>query len=202
MRKNRDKRPSESFVMGVVGLVFLVIGYQVSLFVHRAAVLKIEANRDCPDTVFVYRTVPSLNSDSDAVEYRQHAQDESIVRKVAVHPPRVMGVRTNLPRKKVESFRFNPNTVSHDDLCRLGFTPKQAHSIISYRQQGGRFRRKSDFAKSYVVADSVYKRLESYIDIPLLDLNLADYADFDALPGIGGWFASKMVAYRVSIGGY
>lgn len=202
MRNNGDKRPSESFVMGVVGLVFLVIGYQVSLFVHRAAVLKIEANRDCPDTVFVYRTVPSLNSDSDAVEYRQNAQDESIVRKVAVHPPRVMAVRTNLPRKKVESFRFNPNTVSHDDLCRLGFTPKQAHSIISYRQQGGRFRRKSDFAKSYVVADSVYKRLESYIDIPLLDLNLADSADFDALPGIGGWFASKMVAYRESLGGY
>ena len=31
---------------------------------------------------------------------------------------------------------------------------------------------------------------------------LADSAAFDALPGIGGWFASKMVEYRKSLGGY
>ena len=87
-------------------------------------------------------------------------------------------------------------------MCRLGFSPKQAQSIIAYRQKGGRFRRKADFAKSYVVADSVYARLEPFINIPLLDLNLADSADFDALPGIGGWFASKMVAYREALKGY
>ena len=111
-------------------------------------------------------------------------------------------VRRNLPRRKVESFRFDPNTASEDDLCRLGFSPKQARSIVNYREKGGSFRRKSDFAKSYVVSDSIYRRLETYIDIPLLDLNLADSADFDALPGIGGWFASKMVAYRNQLKGY
>ena len=53
-----------------------------------------------------------------------------------------------------------------------------------------------------MVSDSVYKRLEAYIDIPLLDLNLADSADFDGLPGIGGYFASRMVEYRRRLGGY
>jgi hypothetical protein len=52
------------------------------------------------------------------------------------------------------------------------------------------------------VSDTVYQRLEPFIDIPLLDLNLADSSDFDALPGIGGWFASKMVAHREALGGY
>jgi hypothetical protein len=52
------------------------------------------------------------------------------------------------------------------------------------------------------VPDSVYRRLEPYIDIPLLDLNLADSAAFDALPGIGGWFASKMVEHRNKLKGY
>jgi hypothetical protein len=33
-------------------------------------------------------------------------------------------------------------------------------------------------------------------------LNLADSAAFDALPGIGGWFASKMIEYRNKLGGY
>ena len=202
MRKSEEKRPSESFVMGVVALVFLVIGYQVSLFVHRAAVLRIEANRDRPDTVYVYREIFSENSAPAAVAHTQNVSEEKVVKRVAEHSPKVAAVRENLPRKKVETFRFDPNTVSHEDLCRLGFSPKQAQSIIAYRQKGGRFRRKGDFAQSYVVADSVYARLEPFINIPLLDLNLADSADFDALPGIGGWFASKIVAHREALKGY
>lgn len=106
-----------------------------------------------------------------------------------------------LPRK-YESFRFDPNTASVQDLCRLGFSLKQAESIDNYRQKGGRFRRKSDFARSYVVQDSVFKRLEPYIDIPLLDINAADSAAFDSLPGIGGYFASKMAEHRKQLGGY
>ena len=87
-------------------------------------------------------------------------------------------------------------------MCRLGFSQKQAQSIINYREKGGRFRRKEDFARSYVVSDSIYRRLESFIDIPLLDLNTADSAAFDALPGIGGWFAAKMIDHRKALKGY
>lgn len=198
MKKNEEKRPSESFVMGVVALVFLVIGYQVALFMHRAAVLKIEANRDCPDTVYVYKAVDVTGKGNG----REMEVSGTVVRRNHEHSTKVNTVRANLPRSRVESFRFDPNTVSHDELCRLGFSAKQAQSIINYRQKGGRFRRKADFAKSFVVSDSIYTRLEPYIDIPLLDLNLADSAAFDALPGIGGWFASRMVAYREELKGY
>ena len=111
-------------------------------------------------------------------------------------------IRKTLPRKRVESFRFDPNTVSLEDLQRLGFSEKQAVSIVNYRLKGGRFRRPSDFARSYVVADSVFRRLEKFIEIPLLDLNEADSAAFDALPGIGGWFAKSMLQYRERLGGY
>ena len=79
---------------------------------------------------------------------------------------------------------------------------KQAESIDNYRKKGGRFRRKDDFARSFVVADSVYRRLESFIDIPLVDLNIADSAAFDALPGIGGWFATKILEHRKALHGY
>ena len=48
----------------------------------------------------------------------------------------------------------------------------------------------------------MYKRLEPFIDIPKIDLNRADSADFETLPGIGGWFASRMVEYRSRLGGY
>ncbi len=102
----------------------------------------------------------------------------------------------------VENFNFNPNTVSVEDLQRLGFSPKQAAAIDNYRAKGGRYRRKSDFAKSFVVSDSVYRRLEPYIVIPRVELNSADSAAFDDLPGIGGYFAKEMVKYRRQLGGY
>lgn len=104
--------------------------------------------------------------------------------------------------KREEPFRFNPNTVSVEDLQRLGFSRKQAESIDNYRKKGGVFRRREDFAKSYVVSDSVYERLAPYISIPKIDINKADSAAFTTLPGIGKYFAAKMVEYRTRLGGY
>ena len=201
--KEKKSGLSESFVIGVIAIVFLMIGYQTALFIHQAAVTKIAANRDEPDTVYVYTACPDrydYQSVSDSLTDGRNVT--ATVRKNSGHSPRGEAVRQNFPRGKVESFRFDPNTVSVEELCRLGFSLKQAQSIENYRAKGGRFSRKSDFAESYVVSDSIFRRLESYIDIPLVDLNTADSAEFDALPGIGGWFASKIIEHRKGLGGY
>ena len=206
MKRSESKRPSESFILGVIALVFLIIGYQTAMFVYKASLTRIAANRDHPDTVFVYQKTPAESGprmrDRKVQSGRTAGEEKRYVRKNAEHSPHVEAIRENLPRNKVESFSFNPNTATLDDFCRLGFTPKQAQSILNYRAKGGRYRRKEDFSKSFVVSDSLYRRLEPYIDIPLLDLNLADSAAFDALPGIGGYFASKIVEYRRRLGGY
>lgn len=194
MGTKKDKGMTRSAVTGVVALVFMIIGYQTALFVHSAAVARIAANRDEPDTVYVYESAGERS-------FPDAQGDKKVVRMAGHHTAKAETMRARIPRK-VESFRFDPNTVSSEELQRLGFSEKQAGAIVNYRDKGGRFRRKSDFAKSFVVSDSIYKRLESYIDIPLVDLNEADSAAFDALPGIGGWFASRMVAYRNELWGY
>ena len=177
-----------SFRAGIIALVFLVMGFQLALFVYKAAELRILANRDRPDTVYVCPgpavSSPSPVSTPSSVSIpsgsfvssseRTAATSSVTTRRNAVHAPLAERIREEKPRRQVESFRFDPNTVSVEDLQRLGFSPKQAASIDNYRSKGGRFRRKEDFAKSYVVADSVYRRLEAYIDIPLLDINRAD----------------------------
>ena len=38
--------PSSSFVAGSVALLFLIIGYQAALFIHKASVARIVANHD------------------------------------------------------------------------------------------------------------------------------------------------------------
>lgn len=200
--QKRKQRVSASFVTGAIALAFLIIGYQTALFVHRAATLKILSGATAPDTVFV------IESPVNEVPVNQHGSsgrrrgETRAERHYAKRPEQAEKVIRTFAPRTYESFRFNPNTVSVSDLCRLGFTEKQAESIDSYRKKGGRFWRPGDFAKSYVVSDTLFRRLEKYIDIPLVDINVADSAAFDALPGIGGYFASKMVSYREKLGGY
>lgn len=208
MHKDQEYSSGKTvFSVGAISLVFLVIGYETALFVHRAASLRIQEKRDSPDTVYVIseelasRLLASDGGkDTSMRTYPKRTEGFITVRKDAPHPEAV--ARERAKGRKVESFRFNPNSASAADLVRLGMSEKQAQSIVNYREKGGRFARKSDFAKSFVVSDSLYKRLEPYIDIPLVDINLADSAAFDALPGIGGYFSSKMVSYREELGGY
>ena len=66
----------------------------------------------------------------------------------------------------VEKFCFNPNTITLDSLQMLGFTPRQAQSVLNYRSKGGKFRVKKDFAKLYVVDSARYSSLERYMLLP------------------------------------
>lgn len=207
----KSGRPSASFIAGSVALVFLIIGYQTAIFIHKASAMRLLANHDHPDTVFVQGPPPAGETvdssfpdpaDGACPAGKVHRPSEKTVRKEYAHSEEAVMARREVSPRRYESFRFDPNTATVDDLMRLGFSLKQAQSIDSYRQKGGRFRRPSDFAKSYVVEDSVFQRLEPYIDIPLLDINTADSAAFETLPGIGGFFASRMVSYREDLGGY
>lgn len=201
--KTSGKRVSASFKVGAIALAFLIIGYQTALLVHSAAVTHIISNRDNPDTVFVLDEGLARRIMEDSAESIAPAENASIIiNKEAERDPLTESVREKVLPKEVESFPFNPNTVNLKDLQRLGFSEKQARSIINYREKGGKFRRPSDFAKSFVVADSVYERLEPFIRIPKVDINSADSADFDSLPGIGAYFAGRMMEYREKLHGY
>ena len=227
--KKSSHRLSASFKAGAIALAFLIIGYQVALFVHSAAVTRLVSHRDAPDTVFVVdealarkvlaesgaetATVGAAIKGQNSVGSRSrngHKTSEPtssreanvIVHHESPHSPAADRIIEKAGAKRVESFTFDPNTVSISDLQRLGFTEKQALAIDNYRRKGGRFRRPSDFAKSYVVADSVFARLEPFIRIPRIDINSADSTAFDTLPGIGPYFAARMVSYREELHGY
>lgn len=121
-------------------------------------------------------------------------------------------------------FSFNPNTVSKNELIELGISEKTAGNLINYRIKGGKFYQKEDIQKIYGFKESDYERLKNYIvlDAPskeytkyekaeqpktsytpqLVNINLADSAEFTKLKGIGPVFASRIVKYRNSLGGF
>jgi competence ComEA-like helix-hairpin-helix protein len=76
------------------------------------------------------------------------------------------GMETKPAQIKLDTlFMFDPNTVDSASLVLLGFSPRQAKSIVNYRNKGGKFYDKESFGKSFVVSEEMFTRLYYHIDI-------------------------------------
>lgn len=201
-RKNR-KQPSDAVASGIVALIFLILGFQLAVFVMKV-VQKPAAVED------VVADAISTGAAPDSV--RISAQGGSGVKGADGGGARSVRSRlggyrapertNNRPSRRYESFPFDPNTVSVEELERLGLTQKQAQVVENYRNKGGRFRKPSDFASMYVVSDTLFARLEPFITIPKLELNSADSILLLDLRGIGPYYAHKILEYRRRLGGF
>ena len=128
-------------------------------------------------------------------------------------------------RDSVVLFIFDPNTVSSDDFEKLGFSQKNAETLVKYRKSGGRFFKKEDFNKLFFVSDSLYEIYAPYIIIekdeekkeviqyenkyqskqvnPIrVEINAGDTILLDSLPGIGMGYAKRIIKYRERLGGF
>lgn len=131
-------------------------------------------------------------------------------------------IKTNIthhPKVKDALFPFNPNTLSSSDWLKLGLKSYQIQNIMRYLAKGGKFYKKVDLAKIYGLSHKEYERLAPYIVIPetytrvnripkqpenkpLVELNSADSIQLCEMKGIGPVLASRILKYRVKIGGF
>lgn len=193
---------SKSRSLGIIILILGMFLFQVSVFVFEKIGRETEKGEDFSG-VFVQNGAGDVECTADGAA-----------------PERGMMVE----QKECSSFEFDPNTISHDSLCLLGFSSKQALSIIKYREKGGRFRKREDFSRMYVVSGRMYEKLSGYIVIKerddrkleklpscamrdtlkrqrvVVDLNRADSAALVTLYGIGGYYAKKILEYRARLG--
>ncbi|MEM6395602.1 MAG: helix-hairpin-helix domain-containing protein [Bacteroidota bacterium] len=68
-------------------------------------------------------------------------------------------------RSASESFRFDPNTVTQDELERLGLNVGQARAWIRYRSSGATFGKPEDIARLRVLDAEDVARLQPLVDI-------------------------------------
>lgn len=181
MRREKKEQLSKGAASGLVALVFLVLGFQLA--------------------IFVVKVVERPTAASEAAAGFSGSEHFSAS---GTKNQRSGARRLPEPRSErhYESFTFDPNTVSLADLQRLGLSERQAASVENYRAKGGRFRSKADFQKMYVVSDTLFARLEPFIEIPKLELNTADSTALVSLRGIGPYYARKILAYRDRLGGF
>lgn len=124
---------------------------------------------------------------------------------------------------KGELFSFNPNTLSSEDWRKLGLRDKTIRTIRNYIEKGGRFKKQEDLQKVYGLKAEEYERLKEYVqiensspallrtnepvysprkEIGVIDINTADSAAFEALPGIGEKLAMRIIHFREKLGGF
>ena len=124
---------------------------------------------------------------------------------------------TEVKVKPPTYFRFNPNTVSEEDLGKLGIKENLAKRIINFRNSGARFKEKTDLKKIYGITDIQYQALEPYIVLPkrlkysqkpkkpqvfTLDANKTDSIQLKRIRGIGIVLSARIVKYREILGGF
>ena len=205
MRREKQEKLSKSAASGLVALVFLILGFQLALFVVKV----VERPAESPVEPGMTQDVePAGNVVSPPAPTGGLTKDSAPKRSKyggyerPASPAAPKRTRPREPERSYESFAFDPNTVSLADLQRLGLSERQAQSIENYREKGGRFRSKADFRKMYVVSDTLFARLEPYIEIAKLELNAADSTALVSLRGIGPWYARKILDYRDRLGGF
>jgi DNA uptake protein ComE-like DNA-binding protein len=121
---------------------------------------------------------------------------------------------------KATLFPFDPNTVTQEELIKLGFREKTAQTFIRLRSKGFVFKKKEDVQKIYGVSPKLYAQIEPYILIKTissakkeiiikesspakkLELNSADSLSLTELKGVGASYAKRIMKYRSMLGGF
>ncbi len=216
---------------GAVTLIFVILSIQTGLFLFNnsdkpQAVIESRGESTAPYTMG-YENSEIVSSDvgknRQKVRPKINSQNRpQITQQTNPQANPQTNLKTTSQKRatpQYELFQFDPNIATIEEFVRLGLSEGQAKVILRYRERGGVFREREDFKKIYVLSEGFYERVEKYIVISSLDelynnppansalrkvtdINRADSAELIALPGIGPYYASKILSFRERVGGY
>ncbi len=125
-----------------------------------------------------------------------------------------------------EPFFFDPNTVDEQGWKKLGLRDKTIHTIINYRNKGGKFKQPEDIRKIWGLQPEEAERMIPYIKIASIsttdkfnfksnqapsnsptkptqiDINKATANDLKFMAGMTNGLPYKIIKYREKLGGF
>ncbi len=116
---------------------------------------------------------------------------------------------------------FNPNELTSKGWVELGFSEKQAMSLIKFKNVLGGFNSPKDVGKSFVVSEDKLNQLRPWMvfdneevgvkdkeqnlvtkSVDLIEINKADSAELIRINGVGPFYAGAIVQLRKELGGF
>lgn len=111
---------------------------------------------------------------------------------------------------------FDPNQYGINDWQKLGLSKRQAEVVVKFCERG--VYDVSDIQKIFVIPTELHALIQDSMLFPtkpdrlvkdfqprtisVVEINTADTSELKELPGIGDYFASKIIEYRNRLGGF
>ncbi len=128
----------------------------------------------------------------------------------------------------VNYFKFDPNTITKEELISLGLAERTAKNWTKYTASGGHFSKTGDLQKVYGLKEEDFQRLLPFIEINelsseaiafndrsipssyentnripvIIDINQSTMEQWQELSGIGPAFSKRIVNFRDKLGGF
>lgn len=105
---------------------------------------------------FIPLVVNRNDSDSNSLNLEKQKELNAILAEMT---------KEKAEENQLKPFSFDPNTITIQELEKMGLKQFQIKNLVKYRENGGRFSRKEDLQKIYGIKLEHYKLLEPHIQI-------------------------------------
>lgn len=129
---------------------------------------------------------------------------------------------SSIKKNRAEMFYFDPNRIGDEEWMRLGFTAKQVQVIRKYIDAGGKFHKREDLKKLYVISEEKYDEINEFVVINeeegkeinmndnladekykrRIDINSMNQEQIIELGGNWKYYGQRIVKYRNLLGGF
>lgn len=174
----------------------------------------------CIALSYIPRVLASLSDNSLTISYEELDEAEKVVATKKRQEASKKKFQKKPKGKKVyrtPDKAFDPNDYRREDWMKLGLSEKQVDVIMKFSSRG--IRSNEDLKKIYVLPEELYDLIKDSTRYPKIDfeidpiteekkefdvvnINAASYDELIELPGIGDYYAKKIITYREELGGY